>query len=294
METGVQVTVDLFVGLVTHPKSRYADAVTPDGLMAQTARGASSAGFEVVTAVSDEDAFDEDTLPIDDRVVRRSITAELDAERRWRRYLAEGSEVWWSGAAFGIRRLVRTARFARPWGSSRAEGAAMVRRLANIELSHLWLLDQACASEAGWVLILEDDAASPTGEQFGVDLATFVRAVDAARQPLMVSMSDSFTPRELGISDLLTPVVGRHGPWPMQEARRAVTNTVCATLYRRGFLVRLAETLRQIPLDPVIPIDFKIDEALMRMANTYRPGDAWLATPAPISQRSGVPAVRFG
>jgi len=65
-------------------------------------------------------------------------------------------------------------------------------------------------------------------------------------------------------------------------------------LYRRPFLEHLRSTLALIPLSPVIPIDFKVNEALMRMAPVCPAGDAWLASPAPLTQRSGVPTVRLG
>jgi hypothetical protein len=262
--------------------------------MSQAAHGASEAGLEVLTGVSDENALDPSMLKIDSAAVRRSIRAELDTERRWRRLLAGGTEPWWQAGAFCLRRLVRTSRLAPPWGGTPEDGARMVRRLANIELSHLRLIDDAVASGARWALLLEDDAGSPDGVAFGGELAAFIAAVDSHEQPRMVSQSDSFTAEDLGIAALLLPVSPARGPWPMHSATRAVTNTVCATLYRHDFLEQLQRTLAAIPLDPVIPIDFKLNEALMRLAAGYQPGDAWLASPAPLAQRSGVPAVRFG
>jgi hypothetical protein len=109
----------------------------------------------------------------------------------------------------------------------------------------------------------------------------------------MMNLSESFTPDELQIRHLLTPLVGTEGvpPWTLFSAERPVTNTVCAVLYRRDLLVRLRDALREIPLSPVIPIDFKVNEAVMRIADGMQPGDCWVASPAPIQQRSGVPAV---
>jgi hypothetical protein len=164
----------------------------------------------------------------------------------------------------------------------------------NIELSHLRLIDLAVASGASWCLLLEDDAWCEDPRAFAIDLLRFVREADSRGKLLTVNMSESFTLEDLGIGHLLTPVPAEQaGPWPMLEADRPVTNTVCAVLYRGDFLARLQHELHRVPLAPVIPIDFKLNVALMRMAPTVAPGDFWVASPAPLSQRSGVPTVRM-
>ena len=170
----------------------------------------------------------------------------------------------------------------------------MVRRLANIELSHLRLIDEAVASGARWALLLEDDAGSDDPRTFTADLLRFMSEADTRGTPLTVNMSESFSIADLGIGHLLVPVPAEEaGPWPMLAASRPVTNTVCAVLYRHDFLVRLQQQVHDIPLAPVIPIDFKLNEAFMRMAPTVGRGDVWVASPAPLAQRSGVPAVRM-
>jgi len=288
------VAVDLFVGLVTHPKSRFPESATMQGLMMQVAQGASVAGLRVHTGASDKDAFPGDSLPVSRSMVRRSIAAELEVERRWRRYLRGGSEPCWMGSFFAARCVARMLRSGMPWRSSQQDGLRMVRRLANIEASHLRIMDMALDSGADWVLLLEDDAQSPDGNEFGRLLAGFIRSNRDQSQPQMVSLSESFSSDDLGISPLLSPVPAARGPWPMQAAERVVTNTLCATLYRRGFLKMIVAALHEIPLEPVVPIDFKLNLAIMAVDARCDSGDSWIASPAPLEQRSGVPAVRFG
>ncbi len=265
--------------------------------MARVAEAAARAGATVTTAISDRDEYSEDLLPVSAEVVRASIRAELAVELRWREHLSGRPAGAGLKAFMALRRGYREAKLAPPWRRTMGRddaGARMVRRLVNIELSHLRLIDEAVASGAAWCLLLEDDAWCDDPEGFARELLRFVSEAETRGQPLTVNMSESFSLDDLGIRHLLTPIpADQAGPWPMLAAARPVTNTVCAVLYRRDFLARLHHELGQIPLAPVIPIDFKLDEALMRMAPTVAPGDFWVASPAPLSQRSGVPTVRM-
>jgi hypothetical protein len=291
------VTPDLFVGLVTHPRSRFADAASPTGLMSGLATAVAESGATVVTAVSDRDEYTDDLLPLTVDVVRQSIEAELSCERRWREYLAGHPAGVGLRSFMAVRRAYRSITLAPPWVRSLGPddaGARMVRRLVNIELSHLRLIEEAVASGASWCLLLEDDAWCEDPHGFASALMRFVREAETRGQPQTVNMSESFSIDDLGIRHLLTPIPPEQaGPWPMYAAERPVTNTVCAVLYRGDFMARLLGELRQIPVAPVIPIDFKLNEALMRMAPSVAPGDVWVASPAPLSQRSGVPTVRM-
>lgn len=291
------MTPYLFVGLVTHERSRFTDATTPGGLMVGVAAAVAAAGVAVTTAISDRDEYSEDLLPLSVDVVRESIQAELAAELRWRDYLAGHPSGAGLRTFMTLRRAYRTMKLAPPWQRSVAPddaGPRMVRRLVNIELSHLRLIDEAVASGATWCLLLEDDAGSDDPVAFARDLLTFLREADSRGRPSTVNMSESFTLDDLGIRHLLAPVPAEEaGPWPMLVAERPVTNTVCAVLYRGDFMARLQRELHQIPLAPVIPIDFKLNEALMRLAPSVEAGDVWVASPAPLRQRSGVPTVRM-
>lgn len=282
------------MGLVTYPGTRFVDAATDEGLLSRTVKATAAAGLTVASMVSDEDALEPEAIRLDVGSVRASIRAELDTEVRWREHLAGGDRRRWPSAVSRVRSVWRMARFAPPWQRVCEDdrGSRMLRRLANIELSHIRLIDAALVSGARWVLIVEDDAYAEQGERFGHDLAAFTRWADLLPQPLMVSLSESFSLRDLGLVHCVHPV-SAPGPWTLLAADVAVTNTVCATLYRRSFLMNLRESLSTIPMEPVLPIDFKLNEALMRISAQYRPGDAWLAYPGPLRQRSGVPRVRL-
>ena len=77
-------------------------------------------------------------------------------------------------------------------------------------------------------------------------------------------------------------------PAQILSASKPVTNTVCAVLYRTSFLEELLTVLDSLPLSPVIPIDWKLNAALLQMhdSGALGAGDCWFLEPAPIVQRS--------
>ncbi len=288
----MSVVPDLFIGLVTHPRSRFAESQSDAGLMRSVERALRARGCEVSTGVSDRDEYDADAdaLPLTRHEVQASIRGELDCELRWRSYLAGTTPTITLKLLMAVRKAWRTFQFAPPWRRITGDdpGARMVKRLVNIELSHLRIMGDAVESGARWALLIEDDASAADTEVFARELTQFIERADATGQPITMNLSESFTLRQLGLEHLLTPVPNQD-PWSVFSAKRPVTNTVCAVLYRGDFLARLLAVMRSIPVSPVVPIDFKVNEAMMRLSAEMKPGDCWVASPAPLTQQSGVP-----
>lgn len=287
---------DLFIGLVTHPRSRFPEARTPDGLAGQLAAAARVLGWAVETATVDDDLFTDGLLAIDHREVSASIDAELNTEARWREYVAGAPLSASQRAVLLARKARRKAKFAPPWRRKLGPtdpGPKMVRRLANIELAHMSILRQAARSGARWALLLEDDAQSDDPKKLARELKEFAEAAEQSGEPRTINLSESFTVEQLGIGHLLTPKANPGQPQGLAtlSAQRIVTNTVCAVLYGRDYLEALVSEMEAIPLSPVIPIDFKVNEAVMRINGRFPEGTCWVASPAPIEQGSGVPNV---
>ena len=283
---------DIFVGLVTHPNTVFPQARTTNGLAAQLVETLTSLGLVVESTIVDDNPLVPDQITVSPKAVRASIREEINVERKWREYLNSGSLSLLLRLQLNIRRTLTTLRLAPPWRRSTEAGDAGSRRLtrlANIELAHLRVLDDAVKSEAAWALVLEDDAKSSSARKFGHELAQFLSKVAVAYPELsMINLSDSFTVDQLGIEHLLAGSEGTFA-WSIRKVDRHITNTVCAVLYRRDLLVRLLKELQSIPLEPVVPIDFKVNEAIRR-AGSDLPGQTWMCDPAPITQGSGVPA----
>ena len=275
-------TPSLFVGVVSHMGSRFAVGQGPRGLGAQLA----SALPESVVQVNTENFIDDSTWTIDTAQVQRTLSAEIRLDHEWATFLSRPRTVR-RGASSVARRLRRL------WRRVQPPSPAMVRRLVNIELSHLDLMRRGLESQAPWILIIEDDAFAEDVK----DLAEGLSGLMAADPPAaFVNVSESFTTTELGVDHLLTPLV--HARWAGNHARvllaaaRPVTNTVCAILYRREFLTGLVDAMDSLPLEPVVPIDWKLNLALMSMyrSGAIGAGECWLVEPAPIAQMSMRPA----
>lgn len=171
----------------------------------------------------------------------------------------------------------------------------MIRRLLNIELSHLDLLRRGVDEHARWIVVLEDDAEIEDVEELAHGLIGM--ATHDANTVSFVNLSASFPLNELGIKHLLSP--WPKGAWKggtprrILEARKPITNTVCAIAYTREFAQQILEQWKTLPVDPVLPIDWKLNLALMHMSDTSsrnHPAPAMksclIIEPAPIRQMS--------
>jgi hypothetical protein len=291
----VIVAPDVFIGLVTFPRTRFAQARSEGGLAAQLSRGLRSRGLTTQVSIQEFDLLNPRELNVTPTAIRDSIEAELLIEREWREYLSGDRASLRLRALLGARRVWRRLRLAPPWQRKSpltASGARSLIRLANIELSHLSIMDAALTSQARWCLILEDDAQTDDPQTLARQLSQFIEYVEKASTSVTtMNLSESFTPQQLGICNLLDPVPSDPlvTNWNLYASKKHVTNTVCAVLYREDFLLCLREQLAAIPLEPVIPIDFKINAAIIR-GEAVLPGETWICSPAPVVQASGVPS----
>lgn len=289
----------LFIGVVSHENSRFAVSQGPSGLAAVLVDPLSGRGISTETVINTSDDHDPTALPIDGAAVKRSLDATLRLEATWQSYLRVGNDrgrvrAARDAAVFGLRWANQTARYVRPWQSAdndQTAGSRLVRRLLNIELSHLSLLREGIARDGDWLLILEDDAATVDIDDCAAGLAGLM-GYRGANPPQYVNVSQSFTPAQLGIAHLLSPIAdaswGGSAPRTLLSSSRPVTNTVCAILYRASFARTLVEAMDELPMDPVVPIDWKLNAALMRLyrEGILAAGDCWLVDPGPMDQLS--------
>ena len=284
----------IFLGLVTHPATRFTLASSSDGLLPSLQALLTTQGIQAQLSIHHTDEWTEDVLRIDRAVVEASIDAELKIEKRWRRYIDPSVPTFFLDVFMSIRRIYRRGKFL-PRGRRELRtddpGFRMVRRLVNIEIAHIALLRQAASSDCEWALIAEDDAVCADTPAFARALSSFVGSRSPERQPEYVNISRSFAPSRLRISRLLRPIQRWGDPESgiqVLEADRPVTNTVCAILYRTEFTRQLLKQFDAIPLSPVVPIDWKLNLAIMQLhaAGRLRAGDCWTLEPGPVIQRS--------
>ena len=268
----------LFIGVVSHEGSRYAVNQGRDGLATRLA--AEFPGSQVQVSV--RDLFDDSGRDVDAAMVQQALTAELQVERSWARFLGRtrGPSWWMTHLGRQGKRLVRRA--APP-------GTASIRRLLNIEYAHLWLIEQGLNSGAPWIVILEDDGFCDDVGDLAAGMSAFYPLADC---PVMVNLSQSFSVADLGITHLLSPA--SDVTWTgtkvraVFESKKPVTNTVCAIAYTRLGLEEISTALRDLPEQPVLPIDWKLNSALMSLAGRKSEPAlrCLLVEPAPIVQMS--------
>ena len=214
--------------------------------------------------------------------MQASLSAEMRVDHHWGRFLGRTKTVrWW--LAHTLRRIKRLGRYF--WSPP----ASTVRRLLNIELSHIDLLQKGIDNGASWLLILEDDADCRDVQELSDGLQSLMEGNSFEG---LVNLSQSFTFEEIGITPMLT--LDEHLQWPPSVDRAVLrskvpaTNTVCAILYSRSAAERILSELRNIPPEPVLPIDWKLNLALMRLhySRGGTPISSWFVDPAPIRQRS--------
>jgi len=267
---------EVFIGLVSHTKSRFAFNQGERGPAKALGQELHNRGVTVEVRINTHNRLDTATFPLTPRMSVDSVAGELTLERRWHAFLGGKKS-----ARFTARMAVRRAKLA----LDRLQGGntAVVERLLNIEYSHVDLMKAGVESGAAWILILEDDAGARDMAALA-ELIEYLVRTDVP--PQLVSLSESFTLDELGIAHLLHP----HGPQDMHLFRcdRPVTNTVCAIAYRRDFLEKLVAELQALPVEPIVPIDWRVNEALMSLwdRGVIGAGDCWLTDPAPIVQLS--------
>lgn len=280
---------DLLIGLVTHARSRFPESAGPRGAVA---RIASAMTLDTVTATCTEDLLDPGTVALTPEVVAASARDCAGVQREWIDYLCAGRSSTASRLAHRAisRTRLRAAEAVRDRRSKDAQGSTSLARLLNIELAHLSLMQAALDAGAGWTLIIEDDATCEDPDEVAANLSALM-ALPVDTRPWLVDLSCSFTPRELGTEHLLgTAPFTWHGAAPRRvlASSRPVTNTVCANLYSPDFLPALMRHWRDLPLTPVVPIDWKLNRILMTMHGTGEfPADCcWTVEPGPLVQGS--------
>lgn len=268
---------DLFIGVVTHAASRFPEARGPSGAGARLAGAWTDSGRSAAVVVEDRDLWNHSGLSLDPRD-GFAYREELFEEWRWRGFLGK-RRPWWI-VRQGMR-ILRTY-----MGTSSQEELSASRRLLNIEFAHRSLWEQGIASGAELILILEDDAELGDASEAAHGIAELSEVTWD-----FVNLSSSFSADQLGVAGLLEP---SGIEWDGSNARevlrsdKPVTNTVCALMFRRGFLSSLLIEWVDLPPEPLLPIDWKMNRVLRLMVESGKletSSSLWVE-PGPFIQRS--------
>lgn len=263
----------LFIGVVSHPNSRFAEAQAEQGLGSALSRHLAGSKLGVFT----RNLWSESGSQTPVGAGEDSLRSEIEFERTWAQYLGVPLSARWR-----LRLLARKLRARSRVMSGKTPDAV---RLLNIEMSHRHLLRQGLDTGTNHILILEDDAQCDDV----ADLASGLHGLLASEpSPDLVNLSYSFSIGELGVDHLFSPESGMHWPGTRQRkiltSSKLVTNTVCALMYSRTFAQELLDVFEQWPLFPVLPIDWKVNKAITELNGSDR--QCWWVDPPPITQGS--------
>ena len=275
--------VNIWIGVVSYVGSRFPNSVGDTGLARRLQREFAALDTSVSVRINTANEGRLYGLAPTRRTVKSSIRAQLGLRRRWHRYL-NGTP----GATSIITDVMASAKAA--FQLAHPPPTRTVERLLDIEASHRKLLSEACHSECDWVLILEDDAEAEDVAELALGLVSLMTEAPASVQ--YVDLSSSFDWKQLGIEHLIREQTalrwGGANSRQILTSQRPVTNTVCAVLYRRSFATVLTEHLDSLPIEPVVPIDWKMNAAIMDMwvQGQLQADASLMLQPAPIVQLS--------
>jgi len=274
----------LFIGVVSHEGSRYSTSQGPSGLAAALSTSLMEAGVATEVVVDTSNRLQTSLNPVSSEDVQDALSAQVRLEDEWNVYLS-GSRL--SGLRAAGDSTLRWGR--RLWRKFAPPSTSMVERLLNIEMAHVALWAQGLSSGAPWILILEDDASADDLVDLSIGLVELLNGSPDGVQ--FINVSESFDVSKLGINHLLSATdIDWAGSVTRRvvSASRPVTNTVCAIVYRASFVAELLREFSSMPMRPVVPIDWKLNKALMSMNASGALGadSCWWVVPGPIDQLS--------
>jgi hypothetical protein len=277
-------TPSVFVGLVSHAESQFNESQGPEGLVARLVDTLETAGVHCSRKVNHDNLFDDAEFLLTPAMARASVRVEIQLEREWFRFLNGKNHLRHSS-----RILSRRIQFLLSWRQN--SGTSELRRLLNIEYSHIDLYRSAIASGSDWSIVLEDDAFATDPDQLALGLHSLFKS---GNTPKFINLSESFPLEDLGIRHLLTE--SPQQKWMgtpervVYQSERPATNTVCAIAFRTDFLKQIVADFDSHPSQPTAPIDWKLNAALMRLwdAGLIGANECLFIEPAPILQLSMV------
>ena len=251
----------VFIGLVTHPNTRFKDSQTATGVTSRLDAELRRKGISVFTTICAENLCD---YSISRYTTAESKLAQKAASTYWKYYLLKQCPPIYKLAAVFIKGLASAFQ---DFFSKKAQTAT--RRLINIELAHLSLMQQALKARASWAIIIEDDATCDNIE----DLADGILGIiGSTQEPSYINLSLSFTPKQLKVESLLQ--IDPNFRWKgtvhrsIMRSNLPITNTVCAVAYAASFLRDLLQVMEGMGTFPVLPIDWKLNIALIKLYHT--------------------------
>jgi hypothetical protein len=162
-------------------------------------------------------------------------------------------------------------------------------RLNNIEASHRNLISQALTKNSIWTIIFEDDVHWEDSKSVKDLILAIIGSHKIESEIKLYCISKSFTLDQLAISSIAREIDLIQNGSVMYQINFPVTNTLCATVYHNSILKYLLTGLEKGKKMSInLPIDLKINAILRDLVKNQQLNSNCLAImgQSPISQSS--------
>ena len=288
MELRSSITPDLFLGLVTHSKSKYSIDMLLSAILNYQKESAKKPVLN--TAIFSKNIYDINEVNIL-HVILNFINFQI-LTFRWRRYLGiKSNKFSFFKSVFKIIKFTGQLVFTK----LRKKHKNSALRILNINKSHYHLLELGLNSGAKSLLILEDDADIVSLDIFEDCIYILHEFSEKIINRLFyIDISESFTLEQLGASHLVdessSQVINLGSEvYRIQKMTRPITNTVCAVYYSedlaRLLLNRLNKEMPKV-FNKFIPIDWLMNKILIDLNKQSIVIDCFTTNPGLFTQRS--------
>jgi len=256
------------MGLVTYPNSRFNSEDQASQRIIELANAVQRFGIDVEIHISDRNEFSSSDKVIGfvDRV--RSAWNQVLIEKAWSGYVRKSGGSNFPSRKHGIaffsgmfvKRVIRYL-----------VNSSSLTRLANIDLSHLYLLKEGVACGADWVMIIEDDAHFGDSVETAGILRTVIDFLDGRSSRVFVNLSESIDSVELRVDELVSSnnsVLTLSNESQLLRISPAISNTVCANFYSHHFAHEFANAIEIQGILPSVPIDWRLNQLIMDTRDT--------------------------
>jgi hypothetical protein len=165
----------------------------------------------------------------------------------------------------------------------------VLNRQMNISFSHVRALNYNFSKKIKWLMIVEDDIIITEVKELYESMQFLIEEMEENNFKI-ANASQSFDENDLGLKKLRKRriISKKNKKLILAEYSYISVNTVCATIYSRKIVGSLLKKLREINRFKLVPIDYKISEALALLTkeNKIKSNDYVSLINSPIVQGS--------
>ena len=258
----------IFIGVLTHPSSRFSVAHTK-----LLSSNLNRAGIVATLEVCKENLIENSWKSVTRRIAMVSAVEYGLLRIQWYRQLSKRSTAALGFLLASAHLLKELVSLLLPGGLERTRRSMI--RLRNISLAHARLWHQAMVSESEWILMLEDDAYPTDSTTLELDLLKIIEYLEEKIENtsgIYCDASLSYSSQQLGVRTLDNPCL-LTSTQTLYTVEKPFTNTLCAVLMSRTFVQTLSAEIHMYlenPKNGFMPIDWLVNKYILENEATQK------------------------